>query len=109
MTLHFNKGLAGAPAEAIAAARDTATNPVVTEAFALAISAAEGPPAFAGIAGHEPDLARARRDAGDVAAADGRAAEGGAATPAPMSRSRTTSRPTGRRPSGARTMRGCAR
>lgn len=69
VALHFNKGLAGAPAEAIAAARDTATNPVVTEAFALAISAAEGPPAFAGVAGHEPDLARARREAGDVAAA----------------------------------------
>jgi len=69
MTLHFNKGLAGAPADAIAAALDTATNPVVTEAFALAISAAEGPPAFAGVAGHEPDLVRARRDAGNVAAA----------------------------------------
>ena len=69
MTLHFNKGLAGAPDDALAAARDTATNPVVTEAFALAISAAEGPPAFAGVAGHEPDLARARRDAENVAAA----------------------------------------
>jgi hypothetical protein len=42
MALHFNKGLAGAPPEAIAAARDTATNPAATEAFALAISAAEG-------------------------------------------------------------------
>ena len=40
MTLHFNKGLAGAPAEAIAAARDTATNPAVLDAFALAISGA---------------------------------------------------------------------
>ena len=29
VALHFNKGLAGAPAEAIAAARDTATNPAV--------------------------------------------------------------------------------
>ena len=45
VALHFNKGLAGAPAEAIEAARDTATNPAVLEAFALAISAAEGPPA----------------------------------------------------------------
>ncbi|MCW5734851.1 MAG: FAD-binding oxidoreductase [Enhydrobacter sp.] len=71
LALHFNKGLAGAPPEAVAAARDTATNPVVTEAFALAISAAEGPPAFVGVAGHEPDLARARREAGDVAAAMG--------------------------------------
>ena len=35
MSLHFNKGLAGAPAEEIAAARDTATNPAVLGAFAL--------------------------------------------------------------------------
>lgn len=67
-TLHFNKGLAGAPSEEIAAARDAATNPAATSAFALAISAAEGPPAFSGIAGHEPDLARARADAGKVEA-----------------------------------------
>jgi FAD/FMN-containing dehydrogenase len=71
MALHFNKGLAGAPAEAIAAARDTATNPAATEAFALAISAAEGPPAFAGVAGHEPDLAKARTNAERVSAAMG--------------------------------------
>jgi len=42
--LHFNKGLAGAPAEAIAAARNTATNPAVLDAFALAIIANGGPP-----------------------------------------------------------------
>jgi FAD/FMN-containing dehydrogenase len=46
--LHFNKGLAGAPAEAIAAARDTATNPAVLEAFALAIIANGGPPPWPG-------------------------------------------------------------
>ena len=69
--LHFNKGLAGAPAEAVAAARDTATNPAATEAFALAISAAEEPPAFTGIAGHEPNLAKARDDAKKVSAAMG--------------------------------------
>ena len=69
MALHFNKGLAGAPPEAIAAARDTATNPAATEACALAISAAEGPPAFAGVAGHEPDLAKARDNAERVTAA----------------------------------------
>ena len=44
-TLHFNKGLAGAPPEEIAGARDAATNPAVASAFALVISAAEGPPA----------------------------------------------------------------
>jgi hypothetical protein len=63
VSLHLNKGLAGAPAEAIAAARDTGMNPAVLDAFALAISAAEGPPAYPGIAGHEPDLAAARTHA----------------------------------------------
>jgi FAD/FMN-containing dehydrogenase len=70
-SLHFNKGLAGAPADAIAAARDTATNPAAVEAFALAIIAAAGPPAFPGIAGHEPDLPLAHRNARDIAAAMG--------------------------------------
>jgi FAD/FMN-containing dehydrogenase len=63
VALHFNKGLAGAPATAIEAARDTATNPAVLDAFALAISGAGGPPAYPGVPGHEPDLAVARRQA----------------------------------------------
>lgn len=42
--LHFNKGLAGAPAAAIEAARDSATNPAVLDAFALAIVASGGVP-----------------------------------------------------------------
>ncbi len=46
--LHFNKGLAGAPAAVIAAARDTATNPAVLEAFALAIIANGGAPPLPG-------------------------------------------------------------
>jgi FAD/FMN-containing dehydrogenase len=33
------------------------------DAFALIISAAEGPPAYPGIPGHEPDLSAARQDA----------------------------------------------
>lgn len=37
--LHFNKGLAGAPDDALVAALDTATNPAVVDAFALAIIA----------------------------------------------------------------------
>ena len=37
--LHFNKGLAGAPPDAIARRKDTATNPAVLTAFALAIAA----------------------------------------------------------------------
>ena len=57
-SLHFNKGLAGAPAEEIAAASDTAMNPAVLDAFALAICAGGGPPAFPGIKGHEPDVQR---------------------------------------------------
>jgi FAD/FMN-containing dehydrogenase len=69
VTLHFNKGLAGAPKEEIEAARDTAMNPAVLDAFALFIIAGGGAPAFAGIAGHEPDLAVARNDARAIKAA----------------------------------------
>ena len=65
-SLHFNKGLAGAPAAEIAAAKDTATNPAMLDAFALAIIAGEGEPAFTGIAGHEPDLAFARKQAARI-------------------------------------------
>lgn len=63
VSLHFNKGLAGAPPGAIEAARDTATNPAVVDAFALAISGAEEPPAYPGIAGYEPHTEVARRRA----------------------------------------------
>jgi FAD/FMN-containing dehydrogenase len=66
MSLHFNKGLAGAPDEALAAAKDTAMNPAVLRAFALAITAGEGPPAFPSVPGHEPDFARAREEAGAI-------------------------------------------
>ena len=69
VTLHFNKGLAGAPKGEVEAARDTAMNPAVLDAFALFIIAGGGPPAFAGIAGHEPDLAVARNDARAIKAA----------------------------------------
>jgi len=58
--LHFNKGLAGAPAAAIAAARDTPMNPEVTGAFALAIIADAGRSLFTG-AQPSPD-AQARAD-----------------------------------------------
>jgi len=44
--MHFQKGLAGAPAELIAAALGTPMNPMVIKAFMLAIVASEGPPAF---------------------------------------------------------------
>jgi FAD/FMN-containing dehydrogenase len=67
--LHFQKGLGGAPEEAIAATRETATNPAVLDAFVLAIIASEGPPAYLGVLGHEPNLIFARRDAEKVRAA----------------------------------------
>ena len=58
--LHFNKGLAGAPREAIEAARDTATNPAVLNAFALAI-VADGQGGYPGVRGHEPDVEAGRK------------------------------------------------
>jgi hypothetical protein len=63
VSLHLNKGLAGAPPDAVAAARDTAMNPAALDAFALLICGAEGPPAYPGIRGHEPDTATAHRNA----------------------------------------------
>jgi FAD/FMN-containing dehydrogenase len=64
--LHFNKGLAGAPPGALAAAKDTATNPAVLDAFALAIMAADADPAFPGMPGDGPDLAEGHEEARSV-------------------------------------------
>ena len=61
--LHFNKGLAGAPPDAIADATDTATNPAVLTAFALAITGDAQGPAYPGIPGHEPSVADGREAA----------------------------------------------
>jgi len=61
--LHFNKGLAGAPPEAIARAKDTAMNPAVLGAFALAIAADGQGPAYPGIRGHEPSVGEGRKAA----------------------------------------------
>jgi FAD/FMN-containing dehydrogenase len=61
VTLHFNKGLGGAPEDKVAAARDTATNPAVLDAFALAIVAGGDPHTSPGLPGHEPDLAAGGR------------------------------------------------
>jgi hypothetical protein len=63
LALHFNKGLGGAPAEAVALARSTAVNPAVLDAFALAISGSGGPPAVPGLPGHEPDATAGRAHA----------------------------------------------
>jgi hypothetical protein len=67
--LHFQKGLAGAPPEAISATRQTATNPAVLNAFALAIVGGDGPPAIPGLADDEPNLNVARRNARAIATA----------------------------------------
>lgn len=70
--MHFNKGIAGAPAEAVAATRDTATNPAVADAFALVIVADGEGPAYPGLTRPAMDLAKGRMDARaiDLAAAE---------------------------------------
>jgi FAD/FMN-containing dehydrogenase len=69
VALHCNKGLAGAPANVLDWTKDTSMNPAVLDSFALAIAGANEPPAYPGIAGHEPDVAKGRRDARAVASA----------------------------------------
>lgn len=69
VSLHFNKGLAGAAPEALAGSADTATNPAMLDAFALAIIAGEELPCYPGVPGHEPDLGNARRAATAINAA----------------------------------------
>ena len=64
--LHFNKGLAGAPQEEIEAARDSATNPDALGAFALAIIAGGGKPAYPGQPDADPALAEAARAAQQI-------------------------------------------
>ena len=64
--LQFNKGLAGATPEAVAAAKDTATNTAVLDAFGLVIIAGGRPLTYPGTPGHEPDLALAREQAGKI-------------------------------------------
>ncbi len=59
VAVHFNKGLAGGLVDAVTAARNTAINPSMLDAFALAIVGGGGPSAYA----HVPDLAAAREDA----------------------------------------------
>ena len=61
--LHFNKGLAGAPTPAIAATLDTATNPAVTSAFALAIMANGEGPLYPGMGRTSADEAGAHAQA----------------------------------------------
>lgn len=66
VSLHFNKGFAGAPASAVAAAKEAPMNPAVLSAFALAITAGGGPPAYPGMPGPGPDMALARKNAAAI-------------------------------------------
>jgi hypothetical protein len=68
VSLHINKGLAGAPVQALQASKDTAMNPAVPSAFALAIIAAEEAPAYPGIPGHQPHILEGREDEKQVKA-----------------------------------------
>ena len=63
--LHFNKGLAGGTREAIEATRDTATNPAVLHAFALAIVGDAGD-GYPGVRGHEPDVEAGRKSRQEI-------------------------------------------
>lgn len=63
VSLHVNKGLAGAPADVITAAKETAMNPAVLGAFALAISGSEEQPAYPNVDRHEPHIAQGREHA----------------------------------------------
>jgi FAD/FMN-containing dehydrogenase len=67
--LHFNKGLAGAAQSDIDAARDTATNPAVLDAFALAIIAGGDGARFPGMPGGAGDAQRGRERAAAIGAA----------------------------------------
>ena len=69
VALHFNKGLAGANPDNFAAVRDTATNPTVLDAFALAIIAGGEPHSYSDLLGRPRDLQAARGFASKIAKA----------------------------------------
>lgn len=69
VTLHTNKGLAGAPEEALARERNTSINPACLDAAAFATIGSQQPSAYPGIVGHEPDLEKGRRAAKETNAA----------------------------------------
>jgi hypothetical protein len=63
LELHFNKGLAGAPAAALSASENTATNPEVLNAFVLVIIADGERPSYPGQTRPAMDVNAARTDA----------------------------------------------
>jgi FAD/FMN-containing dehydrogenase len=64
--MHFNKGIAGAPPAAVAATKDTATNPAVLDAFVLVIIADGERPSYPGLARPAMDTTAARRNAREI-------------------------------------------
>ncbi len=68
VALHFNKGQAGASAEAVQRGRETSMNPAVFKAAALIIIAADAP-GYPGVSGHEPDRAKSEGAKARVTAA----------------------------------------
>ena len=58
VALHLNKGIAGAPPEAVAASRETCTNPDAMDAFALAIIATANLPVWPGMPLPNPTIQR---------------------------------------------------
>ena len=61
--LHFNKGLAGGAADALARTADTAMNPAVLDSFALAIVSSCQQYVYPGIPGHEPNPTQGQQQA----------------------------------------------
>jgi FAD/FMN-containing dehydrogenase len=66
LRVFINKGLAGAPPEVLWATRQSATNPVLLDAFALIIIADGHGLAYPGLARTTMDLVSARNDAHDI-------------------------------------------
>ncbi|MCE0721946.1 FAD-dependent oxidoreductase [Legionella resiliens] len=60
VVLHFNKGLSGAPSDVIARQKNTSMNPEVLNAAALVIISGGQQDTYAHIAGHQPDLIKAK-------------------------------------------------
>ncbi len=69
VSLHINKGLAGASERVLAREEATSMNPLAREAAALAIVASTQQARYPGLAGHEPDRAAGARRAEAVNAA----------------------------------------
>ncbi len=107
VALHFNKGLAGASVADIAAAKDTAMNPAVLTAFALAIIAGGDPGAYAAVLNGTVDLAAARKNAGAIARRR-MSSKRWSRTRTPTCRKAISSSTTGKTHSGARTIPACS-